>query len=354
MHRREFGRVALGSTLAGAPAKRTASYAGLGRPPMRWGIKHSMQVPNLNEQDLRLAKQLGMEYINTWSSPDKYEEIVRTVQNAGLKVSKIGNGSVHNNAAIVLGLPERDKKIEEFKQNLRALAAAGIHYQLYAHMANGVWSTERETARGGAECRAFDTNKKPTSGGSSHNNVYFERKYTEDELWANWEHFARRIAPVAEETGVKIGIHCDDPPGLTLGNLPRPIFSSFEGYKRALEIANSPNIGMGLCTGCWLEGGPSMGRNVLETIDYFRGLKKLFIVHFRNVSAPLPHFYETFLNEGYMDMYKLMKHLRKVNFDGVLLADHWPNTVGGGRTGQAYSLGYMQALIERANEEVPG
>jgi hypothetical protein len=55
-----------------------------------------------------------------------------------------------------------------------------------------------------------------------------------------------------------------------------------------------------------------------------------------------------------MDMYKLMKHLRKVNFDGVLLADHWPNTVGGGRTGQAYSVGYIQALIERANEEVSG
>jgi len=75
-------------------------------------------------------------------------------------------------------------------------------------------------------------------------------------------------------------------------------------------------------------------------------------VHFRNISAPLPHFYETFLNEGYMDMYKLMRHLRRVNFDGVLIADHWPNTVGGGRTGQVYSLGYIQALIERANEEV--
>jgi mannonate dehydratase len=352
MDRREFGKVALGGAMAGAPARRTASYAGLGRPPMQWGIKHSMQLPGLSEADLQLAKQLGMEYVNLWSSPDKYQEIVRTVRQAGLKVAKIGNDSVHNRAEIVLGLPGRDEKIEEFKQNLRALATAGIQYQLYAHMANGVWSTARETARGGASCRAFDASKTPTSAGSSHNNVTFEHRYTEDELWANWEYFARRIAPVAEETGVKIGIHCDDPPGQTLGNLPRPIFSSFDGYKRALEIANSPNIGMGLCTGCWLEGGPAMGRNVLETIEYFGGLKKLFIVHFRNVHAPLPHFYETFLNEGYMDMYKLIKRLRKVNFDGVLIADHWPNTVGGGRTGQAYTLGYIQALIERANEEV--
>jgi mannonate dehydratase len=106
---------------------------------------------------------------------------------------------------------------------------------------------------------------------------------------------------------------------------------------------------MGLCTGCWLEGGATMGRNVLETIEYFGGIKKLFMVHFRNVTAPLPHFVETFPNEGYMDMAKMMKTLRKVNFDGVLIADHWPNTVGG--HGQAYSIGYIQALIERANEE---
>jgi mannonate dehydratase len=257
---------------------------------------------------------------------------------------------VHNCADIVLGLPGRDEKIDECKQNLRALAAAGIEYQLYAHMANGVWSTARETARGGASCRAFREGAPATSAGSSHNRA-FGRKYTEDELWANWEYFVKRIAPVAEETGVKIGIHPDDPPGLTLGNVPRPIFSSFAGYKRALEIADSPNVGMGLCTGCWLEGGPAMGENVLETIDYFGRLKKLFVVHFRNVHAPLPHFRETYLNEGYMDMYKIMRALRKVNFKGVLIADHWPTSVAGPLVSQAYTLGYIQALIERANEE---
>jgi mannonate dehydratase len=71
-------------------------------------------------------------------------------------------------------------------------------------------------------------------------------------------------------------VRSDDPPGLTLGNAPRPIFSSFEGYKRALEIANSPNIGMCLCVGCWLEGGPLMGRDAVETIKYFGSRKKLF------------------------------------------------------------------------------
>jgi len=352
--RREFARLGLAGVLGVVPAfaQRRASYAGLGRPPMKWDIKHSMQISGaMKEDELRLAKQLGMEYVNTWAAPDRYKEIVGKAEAAGLKVAKIGNGSVHNRAEIVLGLPGRDEKIEEFKRNLRALAAAGIRYQLYAHMANGVYSTERETGRGGTSVRAFDAAKPAIAYGSSDNSKVFERAYTEDEIWKNYEYFVKRIVPVAEETGVKIGIHPDDPPGLTLGNVPRPIFSSFEGYKRAVEIANSPNLGVGLCCGCWLEGGPAMGRNVLEAIEYFGGLKKLFVIHFRNVSSPLPHFRETFLNEGYMDMYKIIRALRKVNFEGVLIADHWPTTVAGPLLAQAYTIGYIQALIERANEE---
>jgi mannonate dehydratase len=358
--RRDFHKTAAGALAAGllpeagaqtgTTTRAQASYTGLGRPPMKWRVQHSMQISDLQPQTLQLAKQLGMEYVNIWTSPAKYKDVVTTVEAAGLKVAKIGNGGVHNQAVLTLGLPGRDEKIEEFKQNLRALAAVGIKTQLYAHMANGVWSTPNETNRGGAIARAFDATKTPTAGGSSHNGP-FDRLYTEDELWKAWEYFVRQIVPVAEETGVKIGVHTDDPPGLTLGNAPRPIFSSFEGYKRAIEIANSPNVGMGLCVGTWLEGGAAMGRNVLETIEYFGGIKKLFVVHFRNVTAPLPHFVETYLNEGYMDMYKVMRALRKVNFEGVLIGDHFPRMVTGGASGQVYTIGYLQALIERANEE---
>ncbi|MGD8787721.1 MAG: mannonate dehydratase, partial [Phycisphaerales bacterium] len=363
--KRQFSKLALTSALGsstlldamvqgepGSNTKEKASLSGHERPPMKWGIKHSMQISgNVGNKELQLAKQLGMEYVNSWTKPARYKELVRRVEAVGLKMAKIGNGSIHNQAEIVLNLPGRDEKIEEFKQHLRALAAAGIKYYLYAHMANGIYNTEREKARGDAGARAFCVGKPTFSYGSSRTGVTFDKQYTEEKLWDNYEYFIKRIAPVAEETGVKIGIHPDDPPGLTLGNVPRCIFSSFEGYKRALEIADSPNVGIGLCCGCWLQGGAAMGRNVLETIEYFGGLKKLFIVHFRNVNAPLPHFYETYLNEGYMDMYKIMRALRKVNFDGVLIADHWPASVAGSEVSLAYTIGYIQALIERANEE---
>jgi mannonate dehydratase len=134
-----------------------------------------------------------------------------------------------------------------------------------------------------------------------------------------------------------------------LGGVPRCIFSSFEGYKHALETADSPNVGMCLCVGCWLEGGEQMGRDVLETIQYFGERKKLFKVHFRNVTQPLPYFVETFIDDGYMDMFPVLKALRAVEFDGVLIPDHIPEMGGDRRIGSAYTIGYMKALVERAN-----
>ena len=74
---------------------------------------------------------------------------------AGLTLYGLGNGAVHNQDDIVLNLPERDAKIEVYKRHLRHLGAAGIPYATYAHMANGIWSTARETSRG-ASARAFD------------------------------------------------------------------------------------------------------------------------------------------------------------------------------------------------------
>jgi mannonate dehydratase len=90
---------------------------------------------------------------------------------------------------------------------------------------------------------------------------------------------------------------------------------------------------------------------VLEAISYFGERRKLFKVHFRNVSAPLPHFVETFVDDGYMDMYQVMRRLRAVNFEGVVIPDHIPQMLGGSRAATAYSIGYMKALAQRANAE---
>ena len=86
-----------------------------------------------------------------------------------------------------------------------------------------------------------------------------------------------------------------------------------------MEIANSPNVGICLCCGCWNEGGPQlMHKDPVEMIRYF-GAEKIWKIHFRNVSAPLPHFVETFMDNGYYDMSKIMGALVEVKFDGILI-----------------------------------
>ena len=97
-----------------------------------------------------------------------------------------------------------------------------------------------------------------------------------------------------------------------------------------------------------------MGKDVVETIRYFGKEEKIFKVHLRNIVEPLPHFTETFLNDGYMDIYKILKALRKVNNDCAIIADHMPQTIGGRNLSFAYSVGYIQALLERADAELKG
>jgi len=87
-----------------------------------------------------------------------------------------------------------------------------------------------------------------------------------------------------------------------------------------------------------------------ETIRYF-GAAKIWKIHFRNVTAPLPHFVETFMDNGYYDMYKIMKALHDVKFDGIVILDHSPAMVGENYAQTAYGFAYMKALLNRAGAQ---
>lgn len=346
--RRDFARVTLGAALVAAPAPAAK------RPlePLAPGIKLSLQVPAaFTAEDLVFAKQLGAGYVSIPTRGGTYETFSgfkQRVEAAGLKVANIGNSNVHNMPEVTLNLPGRDRKIEEYKQYLRDLGRAGIYYTTYAHMGNGIWSSEPETTRGGAPARAFHLRnaKGYWAGEVFQPPLSHGRKFTPEELWDNYTYFIRQVAPVAEELGIRVGVHPDDPPVPELGGVPRCIFGNFDGYIRALKIANSPNIGVCLCCGTWMEGGKYMGKNVVEAIREFAGMGKLWKIHFRNVSAPIPDFVETFVDGGYTDMKKVMRTLLDVDFRGILIADHVPRMVGDRHTGWAYSIGYIRALYD--------
>jgi mannonate dehydratase len=324
------------------------------------GVKIAGQIsPEPSETDLAFYRQMGVEHAVLWTDATKssaayYASRKKLFADNGIAVYGFGNSDVHNQPAIVLRLENFDAKVEQYKQHLRDLGKAGIPYTTYAHMPNGIWSTERERTRGGADARGFDQ-AHATCGRWRDTEYHLPltngREYSDEEVWDNWARFIRQVAPVAESEGVMIGIHPDDPPISRLGGVPR-LFSTFEGYKKALAIADSPNVGVCLCIGCWLEGGEGVwGVDALTAIRYFAAEKKLFKVHFRNVDAPLPHFVETFVDDGYLDMYDAMRTLVEVGFRGVVIPDHVPRMADDARLGTAYTIGYMKALLRRAEAE---
>src|SRR5882724_10491000 len=360
LNRRGFIKLAVSAAAAGSVWNPSEAATAMKLEPLSPGIKVSLQISTYaTDEDLQFAQQLGVQYVNipTTGRRATLENFIRLkqrVEAAKLKVWNIGNMNVHNMPEVTLNLPGRDKKIEEYKTFLRNLAKAGIFYTTYSHMGNGIWSSARETTRGGASTRAFDMEKDPKghwSGKAFKGPLTHGRQYSKEEIWENYTYFIKQVVPVAEELGMRIGIHPDDPPVPELGGVPRCIFGNFEGYARALEIANSPNIGVCLCAGTWMEGGQRMGKDVFEAARAFAKMDKLWKVHFRNVSGPIPRFVETFVDNGYTDMLKLMKTLHEVDFRGAVIADHVPAMVGGPRAGWAYSIGYIKALLAAVSAE---
>ena len=329
------------------------------------GIQLAAQASDkATDEDLQFFQQMGVEWLMVGIGEDEnqnadyYRHLKSRLAKFDLQIYRIANSSVHNMPEVTLNLPGRDEKVEEFATFIKNLGDADIPYNTYAHMGNGIWSSGRTTRRGGMDARTLDI--KTAKG--RWRNTQFEgdlthgREYSEDELWENYEYMIKQIAPVAEAAGVFIGIHPDDPPVFSLGGIPRCIFGNFAGYKQAMDIADSPNIGVCLCVGCWLEGGEEgMGVDVPDAIRYFGEQNKLFKIHFRNVSNPMPEpWTETLMDDGYQDMHVVMKALRKVGYDGAVIPDHIPNIIGGSKAGIAYSLAYMKALIQAVNNEAGG
>ncbi len=310
-------------------------------------------------QGVHFLQQMGVEWVMVGEhqvpehSAKCYKQIVEALGEHGLKVYRLANGDMHNMTEVTLGLEGRDRLIDRYLQYISDLGEAGIHYSTYAHMGNGIWRGDmRRPVRGGATAGGLDL-KAPNRG------WWFQRafdwplsngrEFSEEELWENYEYFIKQVVPVAESANVYIGIHPDDPPVYTMAGVPRCIFGTFDGYKKALEIANSDHIGVCLCVGCWLEGGKAVGCTPEEFIKYLLERKKLFKLHVRNVTAPLDAeggFNETFPDAGYYNLIDVIQALHDGGFDGAIMNDHLIDMVGGHYTCEAFFTSYLKGLVD--------
>jgi mannonate dehydratase len=306
------------------------------------------QFSQATDERLRFAKQLGVSgvLLNTPVLPGEkrweFMDLVQlrsTVEEYGLRLEAIENVPLKFYEKAMLGLPGRDEQIENYQETIRNLGRAGIPILGYHWMPNSVWRTSRTTpTRGGALTTSFDlelVKNAPLTHG---------RVYTEEEMWKNYEYFMRAVLPVAEESGVKLALHPDDPPVESLGGIAR-LFRNFAGFRHAMEdVAPSRNHGLDFCMGCWSE----MGGGVIDAIKYFGSRGKIFYVHFRDVQGTVPRFSECFIGDGNVDVVEAMRTLKMVGFTGFLIDDHVPRMVDDtdwGHRGRAHATGFILGLL---------
>lgn len=307
------------------------------------------QFNELTEDMLVYIKQLGADdfLMNTPRLPGEhrweYEDLKAMVDQStahGLRLMALENVPVHYYEKAMLGLPGRDEQIEHMCATIRNMGKAGIPILGYHWMPNKVWRTpEPATLRGGAKGTRFNLAehdpKERTHG----------REFSAEEMWDNYAYYLERILPVAEEAGVTLALHPDDPPVETLGGVDR-IFRNFECFKRAMDTFDSPNHGLDFCMGCWSEMGPD---GVIPAIRHFGERGKLVYIHMRDVQGQVPCFNECFIDEGNLDVFEVVKTLKEVNFTGFIIDDHVPHMIGDtpwGHRGRAYAIGYIRALID--------
>ena len=169
----------------------------------------------------------------------------------------------------------------------------------------------------------------------------------------DFEYFIEQITPGCLESGVRIALHPNDPPVPSLCGVASLIWN-MDGYRRAFALDRSGIVGVKLCVGCWLEGGETFG-DIISDIRELQEAGRIVCVHFRNVSSPLPVFEETLSEDGYADMYAIMKQLIVCGYEGPISIDHafrgYPSM--GGMIGSfAYPTGHMKGMMHAIEHEL--
>lgn len=294
------------------------------------------------------AKETGI-----WS----YEilaSLKQEVSEHGLKLEALENISPAFWHDILLNGPKRDEQIEDVKQLIRNMGRAGIPILGYNFALAGVAGRVKGPfARGGAAAVGLDGPSEdlnaPIPRGMVWNMIYDSsmkegvlETISHQELLRRYRYFLKEMLPVAEEAGVKLAIHPDDPPLKEVRKQPRLGYLP-DHYKEIIDLHQSQNHVMELCLGTIAEMD---GGDVYEAVEYFAARNKIGYIHFRNIKHKVPYYKETFVDEGDIDMPRVINILRKQNYQGILIPDHAPQMSCDApwHAGMAYAMGYINGL----------
>lgn len=318
-------------------------------------------LPEINESMLRLAAQIGATHVvgNVHSGSmgrgaPRYEadrlpadyvtmlHLKEKIEDAGLEWSVIESLMIPD--CVKFGSEGRDEAIETWCKTLRVIGAVGVPIVCYHWMTvYGHFRTSNtKRTRGGALTAAYDHSLMENAPLTEHGRL------SQETLWETLEYFLKAVVPVAEEAGVKLAMHPDDPQVPYLHGLGR-IMISPENFQRLIDLVPSPNNGITFCQGCFSE----MGCDIPPTFKHFADQDKVFFAHFRNLRGTRTNFIETFHDDGEVDMYAVMKAFYDADFQYPIRPDHVPTLEGEGSDrpgytllGRLHAVGFMQGLMK--------
>lgn len=337
---------------------------------MRLAMGH---VDDFDERVARFAQQLGLRSIqmhapsNLPADADSYWpfESLRTLQQEcegfGLLLEGFENIPIEHFERIHYGLEGRDAEIERYIRLIRDLGRLQIPFLGYNFQATFVWrSTYAGEGRGGSLVSAFDLAEVGAESLLKDHRLYprgLSSEYlTKEALWSNYEYFIKAVLPAAEEAGVTLALHPDDPPlDAALGGAER-ILTSPEALRKAYEVSGRSNAwGLDFCIGTVSEMGGQPA--VEQVIDQLGPEGAIAYVHFRDVVGTVPSFREGFLGEGNINPAQVLRRLKVAGFGGFIIDDHVPFMIGDAvpgsaspsevysSRGRAHAIGYLQGLL---------
>lgn len=255
---------------------------------------------------------------------------------------------------IMLGKsPERDKEIEMIQQMIQVAAKTDVRLLLYNTIILPILRTGRtvDPKRGNASYSTWNYEEAKKRNEPN----FIDQVVDIDEMYGRITYFLDRVLPVAEEYNVKLGNHIADPPapvgyrGITRWNSP----DVFVGIKKFAELYDSPSHGFNLCLGSVAEGLKDPRKEIIPIIKWVGERKQIFNIHLRNIKGGWNSFQEVYPDNGDMDFVEVVRTLRDVGYDGMLMPDHTPHhdDPASHLQGHAFAFGYNIALIQAVAAE---
>lgn len=248
---------------------------------------------------------------------------------------------------IKLGLPGREEDAERYCRMLENMGRLDIPLLCYNFMAGIGWHRSKADfpLRGGALTSQFDLRDMPGSL-TEYGHVEAER------MWDNYAWFIEQVMPTAEASGVRMGLHPDDPPVAELRGIAR-IMNSPEGIRRAMALSNSPSHGITYCQANFQLLGDT-NRSLLREFS-----NRIMFVHFRDVEGTAESFHETFHDNGPTDMPGMIRLYQNIGFDGPIRVDHVPTMAGEGNEnpgyamlGRLFAIGYLKGILDTLSSSI--